>query len=390
VTSTAAESAKDAGAGAKQDAPSTVAVLRDVPEERRMSMERFADEIVNGLLRGGDVHPCPVTVHTTTTDRARWRAVPSARAVRFAGYPLRVAMLAARRRADLFHIVDQGYADLAALLPKDRTLVTCHDLMLLRAEEGVAGFRGRRSTLARFRWSTSFLSRVAHVACDSECTRTDAIRLCGVQPERTSVIPLGVRPMFAPLEVEAVERLRAALGTPPRHRLLHVSSGPDYKNAATTIRVLAALRRGGADVGLVRAGTPLAPKDRALCESLGVADHVTDLHHVSDVRLVELYNACDVLVFPSFYEGFGLPVLEAMACGTPVAASNTPALVALADAVALFADPLDVDGHTANVQALLESPTAARERGLARAASYTWERTVRRYTELYRTVLDGR
>ncbi len=137
---------------------------------------------------------------------------------------------------------------------------------------------------------------------------------------------------------------------------------------------------------------PRSPRrDRALCESLGVADVVTDLHHVSDARLVELYNACDVLVFPSFYEGFGLPVLEAMACGTPVAASNTPALVALADGVALFADPLDVDGHTANVRSVLESPTpAARERGLARAASYTWERTVLQYTELYRAVLDGR
>jgi len=390
VAPPAAEAAQDAGAGVDEIAPVRVAVLRDIPEERRMSMERFADEIVDGLLRGGEVMPNPVTVHTTAADRAGWRTAPAARAVRFAGYPLRVAMLAARRGADLFHIVDQGYADLAALLPKGRTIVTCHDLMLLRAEEGVAGFRGRRATLARFRWSTSFLPRVAHVACDSECTRGDVIRLCGVQPELTSVIPLGVRPTFAPLGAEAVEQLRAGFGALHRHRLLHVSSGPDYKNAATTIRVLAALRRAGEDVGLVRAGTPLAPRDRALCESLGVSDAVTDLGHVSDVRLVELYNACDVLVFPSFYEGFGLPVLEAMACGMPVAASNTPALVALADGVALFADPVDVDGHAANVRAVLDSPTPARGRGLARAASYTWERSVRQYTELYRTVLDGR
>ena len=331
----------------------------------------------------------PSTSHERPT---RWRAAPYARAIRFAGYPLRAGMLAARRGADLFHIVDQGYADLAALLPKERTVVTCHDLMLLRAEEGAAGFRGRRATLARFRWSTSFLSRVAHVACDSECTRGDVIRLCGVQPDRASVIPLGVRSMFAPLDVEVIAQLRAALGRRPA-RLLHVSSGPDYKNAATTLRVLAALRRAGADVGLVRAGTPLAPQDRALAEALGVADVVTDLHHVSDARLVELYNACDVLLFPSFYEGFGLPVLEAMACGTPVVASNTPALVALAGGVAQFADPLDVAGHAANVRAVLESPAeAARlcERGVAHAASYTWDRTVRQYTQLYRAVLDGR
>jgi len=357
-----------------------------------MSMERFADEIVNSFLREGEVQPRPVTVHTTMANCVRRLQTPYARAVRFVGYPLRVATLAARMGADLFHIVDQGYADLAAVLPKRRTVVTCHDLMLLRAEEGGAGFRGRRSTLARFRWSTSFLRRVAHVACDSECTRGDVIRLCGVDPQRASVIPLGVRPMFAPLGDKVVKQLCAGLGHPPQRRLLHVSSGQGYKNAATTIRVLATLRRSGADVALVRAGTPLAPQDLALCESLGVADAVIDLHHVSDVRLVELYNACDVLLFPSFYEGFGLPVLEAMACGTPVAASNTPALVALADGVALFADPLDVDGHTANVQAVLESPTEAariRKAGLAHAAAYTWERTTLQYTQLYRAVLNG-
>lgn len=371
-----------------------VAVLRDVPEERRLSMERFADEIVGAFRRGDDaVQPAPLTVNArlATSSSRRVRAV-SARVARFGEYPVRAAVAARRGDTDLFHIIDQGYGDLAAVLPKDRTVVTCHDLMLLRADEGVAGFRGRRQTVARFRWSTSYLRRVAHVACDSECTRGDVIRLCGVEPERASVIALGVRPMFAPLGDEAVERLRANLTNRARWRLLHVSSGADYKNAETTIRVLAALRRNGADVGLIRAGTPLGSKERALCASLGVDDAVTDLRHVSDERLVELYNVCDVLLFPSFYEGFGLPVLEAMACGTPVAASNTPALVALAGGIALVADPLDVDAHVTNVLAVLDDPAEAariRARGLERAATYTWERTASQYAALYRAVLDG-
>lgn len=366
--------------------------LRDVPEERRVSMERFADEIVCAFRRGQNVQPRPVTVHMRPGVGSRRRHAAHARTVRFVKYPLYAASLAARRDADLFHIVDHGYADLAAVLPKAKTLVTCHDLMLLRAEEGVAGFRGRRSTVARFRWSTSFLRRVAHVACDSECTRGDVIRMCGVDPERTSVIALAANPRFAPLGDETIQRLRAGLGNPARWQLLHVSSGGRYKNIETTIRVLAALRRGGSDVGLVRAGTRLTPAELALCESLHVADVVTDLGRVSDERLVELYNASDVSIFPSHYEGFGLPVLEAMACGTPVAASNTPALVELADGIALFADPLNVDAHTANVQAVLETPSVAagmRDRGLAHAATYTWERAALRYAELYRTVLRG-
>ena len=371
-----------------------VAILRDVPEERRLSMERFADEIVKAFRRGDAVQPAPLAVNARLpTSRFRRLGTAYARAARFGVYPLRAAIAARRGDADVFHIVDQGYGDLAAVLPKERTIVTCHDLMLLRADEGAAGFRGRRPTVARFRWSTSFLRRVAHVACDSECTRRDVIRLCGVDPERASVIALGVRPMFAPLGDGVVERLRASLPNRARWRLLHVSSGPDYKNAATTIRVLDALRRNGVDVGLVRAGTPLGPRELALCRSLGLDDAVTDLSHVSDERLVELYNACDVLLFPSFYEGFGLPVLEAMACGTPVAASNTAALLELAGGVALVADPLDVDTHVANVQALLDSPDVAaraRQRGLQRAATYTWEQTALQYSQLYRAVLDAR
>jgi glycosyltransferase involved in cell wall biosynthesis len=370
-----------------------VAVLRDVPEEGRISMERFAAEIVAAFRRDGTVQPVPLTVKARrSTSSSRTIRNAYARAARFAEYPLRAAVAARRWDADVFHITDHGYGDLVAVLPKDRTVVTCHDLMLLRADEGAAGFRGRRPTVARFRWSTSFLRRVAHVACDSECTRSDVIRLCGVDPDRASVIALGVRPMFAPLEDEAIERLRVGLSVPARARLLHVSSGLDYKNAETTIRVLAALRRNGADVALIRAGGRLGPKELALCGTLDVEDVVSDLGHVSDERLVELYNACDVLVFPSFYEGFGLPVLEAMACGTPVAASNTPALVELARGIALLADPLDVDTHVANVQAVLENPADAehmRERGLALAATYTWERTAVQYSQLYRAVLDG-
>lgn len=371
-----------------------VAVLRDVPNERRVSMERFADEMVGALQRADAVQPVALTVSArrSTSNSRRVRDV-YARAARFGEYPLRAAVAGRRWDADVFHIIDHSYGDLAAVLPKDRTVVTCHDLMLLRADEGAAGARGRRATVGRFRWSTSFLRRVAHVACDSECTRADVIRLCRVDPARTSVIPLGVRPIFAPLDDEAIERSRAGLPMRARWRLLHVSSGLGYKNAATTIRVLAALRRGGADVSLIRAGGTLGAAEVELCAALGVEEVVTDLGHVSDERLVELYNACDVLLFPSFYEGFGLPVLEAMACGTPVVASNTPALVELAGGVALVADPLDVETHVANVQAVLSHPTDAahmRERGIARAATYTWERTAVQYSQLYRAVLDAR
>ena len=99
-----------------------VAVLRDVPAERLMSMERFADEIVRACQSDDDVKPRALTVHTRSALRSRRLHAAYARTVRFAGYPLRALALVARRDTDLFHIIDQGYADLAAVLPKDRTV----------------------------------------------------------------------------------------------------------------------------------------------------------------------------------------------------------------------------------------------------------------------------
>jgi glycosyltransferase involved in cell wall biosynthesis len=113
---------------------------------------------------------------------------------------------------------------------------------------------------------------------------------------------------------------------------------------------------------------------------------------VSEEKLVEAYNAADALLFPSFYEGFGWPVLEAMACGTPVVSSDTPALVELVGEAGLVAPPRDVAGLASALEHVLTSPDASgrlREAGLARAEGYGWGRIVAAYASLYREVASA-
>jgi glycosyltransferase involved in cell wall biosynthesis len=362
-----------------------VTLLRDVPEERRYSMERYADELEQRLRASGRFAVEGFAIHQRPVAARVGLGLLDGYWARFLHYPL----AAARRQADLYHVIDQGYGHVAALLPARRTVVTCHDLFLLVAAERFPRLRGRPTSVVRFRWTTSFLRRVAHVICVSETSRADAIRICRVAPVRTTVIRNGINERFRPLDGGA-RRVREEVAGKARFAILHVSSGVSYKNVRATIAVLAALRSDGLDAVLVRAGAPLNPQEQAHAVAVGVGGAVAECGRISDERLVELYNACDVLLFPSYYEGFGWPPLEAMACGLPVVTSTVPAIMEVVGDAALTADPDDVATLAAHVRAVFEREQLAadlRNRGLKRAAGFSWSRAIAAYEQVYDQVL---
>jgi len=133
--------------------------------------------------------------------------------------------------------------------------------------------------------------------------------------------------------------------------VMAVGGGP-RKNVVGTLRVLSKLRAGGLDVALVRVGSPLVGEEPELARSLGIERSVLDMGVISDDRLVELYNACDVFLFPSYYEGFGWPPLEAMACGTPAVVSTADPFPEILGDAALAAAADDVDGLAEQVSSL--------------------------------------
>ncbi len=317
-----------------------------------ISMRRFASELQQGLLAEG----LPVAVSRRP-----------------------------RREVEVTHVLDHSHAHLAALAPLDRTLVTCHDLILLRAREGTGGFVPRRPALARFAAVTLLLGRVGRVVCPTEQTRTDVIRLRGVSPARVIVVPNGVGERFRPLGEATRELVRARLGL-AGPVLLHVDSGQPYKNVEGTLRVLAHLRAQGRPVTLVRVGARLTPEARALARFLSCDDAVLERGALDDAGLVEIYNAADVMLFPSYAEGFGWPALEAMACGTPVVTSEDPALREVVGDAGLHAEARDIDGLASEVGRLLDEDTLTdrlRRRGRERAAVFTPRRTAAGYAAVY-------
>ncbi|WP_322798184.1 glycosyltransferase family 1 protein [Thermoflexus sp.] len=286
----------------------------------------------------------------------------------------------------LFHATEH-------LLPPFRALpavFTLHDLIFRLYPE---------THMPMNRWFLSlmmprFLRRADAVIAVSECTRRDALRWYRVLEERIHVIYEGVDARFRPAQPEAIAALRARYALPDRF-ILYVGTIEPRKNLPTLFAAYRHLLGRWPDLGLVVAGKPgwlTRGTFRALRE-LGLEERVRFLGYVPDDELPALYSAASVFAFPSLYEGFGLPPLEAMACGTPVIVSDASSLPEVVGEAGLRVAP-DRPGDWAAALAVALSDESLRahlrEAGLRRAAQFRWEVTAQQTVEVYERVLQCR
>lgn len=236
--------------------------------------------------------------------------------------------------------------------------------------------------------------RADFVIADSVNTRNDVVVLLGVPQSRIDVVPGGVEPRFKPVaEPGRLGRAREALGVGEAPFILAVGMLEPRKNLNVLMDAFAIARSRGAlaDHKLVLAGGKGWLVDRIMehrAESPVRADILLP-GFLADDLLPAAYSAAAVFVFPSLYEGFGLPILEAMACGTPVVSSNTSCLPEVAEGAALMVDPSDAEGLSRAIElAASDADLRAdlRKRGLERAASYTWDRAARKLLATYERV----
>jgi glycosyltransferase involved in cell wall biosynthesis len=292
--------------------------------------------------------------------------------------------------ADLYHLVDQSYSHLLRVLPAERSLVTCHDLTPFRIAADKLPVAQRRHVFHRYRLSVEPMRRAARIACVSETTRHDVIRFLGLTPERLTVIRQGVDRRFHPLDTSEIGRIRTELNL-KGPVILHVDSGLPYKNVDGVLRVVEYLHRQGIEASLLRVGRRLQPANQRLADELRISRAIFEQGRVGDDRLVELYNAADVLLFPSYHEGFGFPPLEAMACGTPVVVSNCDALVETVANAGLTAPPGDIGALATAVARVLSDPETAKRlsaAGRSRAEDFDWEQCAIEYVHLYREITE--
>ncbi|MBN1641999.1 MAG: glycosyltransferase family 4 protein [Anaerolineae bacterium] len=322
---------------------------------------------------------------------ARWAAsIPGAgelRSLQVAASPFSlrqqwmVPRLLRQARVELYH---SAYY-LMPYAPGVPTVLTMYDLIPLVLPE----YASARARLL-FRWTAALGMRAsARVIAISEATQRDLLRLFRIPAHKVTVIPLAADPAFAPQTAQAVARVRERYGLPPRY-VLYLGSNKPHKNLVRLVEAWAQLQPREETLVVAGAWDPRYPQARAHAAALELGDAVRFLGPVPERDLPVLYSGASLFVFPSAYEGFGLPVLEAMACGAPVACSRSSSLPEVAGEAAAYLD-LGRQGSMAETMgAVLDDPerrAQMRERGLARAAMFSWARTAQETLALYREVL---
>jgi len=284
-----------------------------------------------------------------------------------------------RWRLDVIH----APVNVAPLITGVPRVVTVHDLAFHLFPEQ---YPGRKQRYLRTMTRLS-VQRAARVIAVSEATRQDIIRLYDADPERVVTVPNGVGDEMRPLGADEVAAFRARQGlTGPT--LLFLGTLQPRKNLETLLRAWA---RTAGETGwqLVVAGAAGWHHEPIfdLARELGIADAVRFVGFVPPEDLPLWHNAADAFVYPSLYEGFGLPLLEAMACGTPVVTSETPALREVVGNAGLIVGPRDVPALAQALLQLAREPELREElaaRGLRRASEFSWRRTAAETAAVYR------
>ena len=370
-------------------------LLSYTPGYRRAGVSRYIEALVEHLPVAG-----PELDLVVFTNRSVYRSAPEGlrrrctwQVSRFpTEYPLvrvlweQLAAPAVTRsqRIDLVH----GPVNVVPLIGRGCRVVTVHDLAFLRYPSHYPLLKRRYlATMTR-----RSVRRADYVIAVSQQTRDDLINLCGAHPETVVVVPNGVDSTVRRItDAPALESFRA------RHRLpesflLFLGTLQPRKNVEGLLKAYARVKD-EVSIPLVIAGARGwgdSPIFR-LVRELGLVEYVQFVGYVSPRDLPLWYSAATIFVYPSLYEGFGLPVLEAMACGTPVITSSVSSLPEVAGNAAVLVDPHDIDALAGAIRELCGSPearAALSRAGQQRATTFTWMRTAEKTLAVYRQAVD--
>lgn len=376
--------------------PLKLAVVRDFREEGWPSMDLLADMLLEQLR----ADPRGFTVEEIAPRFRRvlgsMPGIGSARASRNFDrlwnrfLTLGRAARSAANRYDAFHIVDHSHSHLVHALPAERTGICCCDLdtfrCLLEPEKEPRSIWFR----AMARRILSGMQKAAVVFYISNGTRDGLLSRKLVAPEKLRYLPLGVAPEFSPAQCEA--EARAALrahGLEDTPYILHVGSCIPRKRIEFLLELFAELRRDRPNLVLAKIGDAWTEAQAAQVEKLGIGSAIRHLGRLPREQLIDVIRGAATVVIPSDAEGFGLPVVEALACGVPVVASDIPPLREAGGDAARYAPVGDLARWTEALAASFAAADDPTERGRRRewTSQFTWQRYANTIADTYHELL---
>jgi glycosyltransferase involved in cell wall biosynthesis len=370
-----------------------VLLIGNYPADQQESMQRFAQMMLRGLTKAGVpaelIQPQPFLgkIRIAGAFVAKWLAYVD----KFMLFPPRLrARLSPAVR--LVHICDHSNAMYGAQVRLQPVVVSCHDLLAVRGARGEASdFPASPTGKYLQRWIVSGLQKASAVACASRATLRDAERLIA-QPTGSPQLLLIHHGINQPYEKQSEEVARAHLAEVAaldltRPFLLHVGSNLRMKNREGVLRIFS-LTKSDWDGQLVFAGLRLTPELRSLGEQLGVMNHVVEVEGPNNQLLEALYSSAFALLYPSRFEGFGWPIIEAQACGCPVLCANREPMSEVGGDAAITHEVEDEVAFAKSILRLRDPAERQKwsEKGLINARRFTAETMIAKYVDLYRSL----
>ncbi len=303
-------------------------------------------------------------------------------------YPRRVG----RHRADLVHVLDHSYAHTLSKIRTVPSLVTVHDLLpVLTVRRKSTGFRnGIRNRLLE--WVLEELRRATGWIVATEWLRTELAEWLG-HSDRIHVIPYGVDEAFLEPPTQDRGEIRRRFNIPESaFVVLHVGSVGTRKNIGAVIATVDGLRRSGIDAWLLQVGGTFTARQMADIEARNLRRSLTAIGAAEESDLRLAYRAADVLLFPSHYEGFGFPVLEAMASELPAVNSGAGGLAEVSGDAAVIVGGREVEPYVEAVSEIASNESRREElvrRGVEQARKFRWAETARKTADVYRELAAG-
>jgi glycosyltransferase involved in cell wall biosynthesis len=288
-----------------------------------------------------------------------------------------------------YHICDHSNAFYLHFLPKNKTVISCHDVLAIRAGLGYPDTycTATKSGEILQRIILNSLSGARKLAAVSEFTLKQLIEI-DTQPRLNKnwiCIHNALSDKFMPLAKDQAQEILRKFGSlEGKAFLLHVGSGLERKNRKVLIGMIYELKDDW-DGLLVLAGAPLNTELHDLINELGVSDRILEINRPTDMEIIALYSSCEAMIFPSYSEGFGWPIIEAQACGAPVITSNkAPMMSEVGGKAALYADPDDASSFTDQLRKLKDTEFRKEviHLGYANAKRFDFEQTMHQYIEL--------